>query len=217
GSDPFTSISGALDVEGDVDVYAINVCDPASFSATTYTGDDNALDTRLYLFDANGAGVTFNDDVPDGFPGDQSLTSRISGQFVPAAGQYYLAITTYNSLPLDSDGNALWNSTPFNTERAPDGPGAGGTLVSWDYTLFDTDFYNITMTGACFVGGGGNVCDPDVNQDGNSDQGDVDYLVNVVAGGPNDTGIDPDFNQDGNVDQGDIDALINVVAGGMCP
>ncbi|MFA6045717.1 MAG: hypothetical protein WC718_12105 [Phycisphaerales bacterium] len=61
------------------------------------------------------------------------------------------------------------------------------------------------------------VCDPDVNQDGNADQGDVDYLVNVVAGGPNDTGIDPDFNQDGNVDQGDIDALINVVAGGNCP
>ncbi|MFA6044996.1 MAG: hypothetical protein WC718_08435 [Phycisphaerales bacterium] len=63
----------------------------------------------------------------------------------------------------------------------------------------------------------GPACDPDVNQDGNSDQGDVDYLVNVVAGGPNDTGIDPDFNQDGNVDQGDIDALINVVAGGNCP
>ncbi|MFA6043432.1 MAG: DNRLRE domain-containing protein [Phycisphaerales bacterium] len=61
------------------------------------------------------------------------------------------------------------------------------------------------------------VCDPDLNQDGNADQGDVDYLVNVVAGGPNDTGIDPDFNIDGNVDQGDIDALINVIAGGECP
>jgi hypothetical protein len=60
-------------------------------------------------------------------------------------------------------------------------------------------------------------CDPDVNQDGNVDQGDVDYLINVVAGGPNSTGIDPDFNQDGNVDQGDVDALLNVVAGGPCP
>ena len=60
-------------------------------------------------------------------------------------------------------------------------------------------------------------CRPDVNQDGNADQGDVDYLINVVAGGPNDTGIDPDFNQDGNVDQGDIDSLINVIAGGDCP
>ncbi|MFA6045261.1 MAG: hypothetical protein WC718_09770, partial [Phycisphaerales bacterium] len=68
---------------------------------------------------------------------------------------------------------------------------------------------NVTPNGAA--------CDPDVNQDGNADQGDIDYLINVVAGGANDTGIDPDFNQDGNVDQGDVDALVNVVAGGACP
>jgi hypothetical protein len=60
-------------------------------------------------------------------------------------------------------------------------------------------------------------CDPDVNQDGNVDQDDVSYLINVVGGGPNPTGIDPDFNRDGNVDQDDIAALINVVAGGPCP
>ncbi len=60
-------------------------------------------------------------------------------------------------------------------------------------------------------------CDPDINQDGNADQGDVDYIINVVAGGDNPGGIDPDFNQDGNADQGDVDSLINVVAGGACP
>ncbi|MFA6046014.1 MAG: hypothetical protein WC718_13610 [Phycisphaerales bacterium] len=60
-------------------------------------------------------------------------------------------------------------------------------------------------------------CDPDLNHDGNVDQGDVDYLLNVVAGAPNPTGIDPDFNHDGNVDQGDVDSLLNVVAGGACP
>jgi hypothetical protein len=64
---------------------------------------------------------------------------------------------------------------------------------------------------------GGSTCDPDANQDGNVDQGDVDYLVNVVGGGANPSGIDPDFNRDGNVDQGDVDALLNVVAGGACP
>lgn len=63
----------------------------------------------------------------------------------------------------------------------------------------------------------GPVCDPDVNQDGNVDQGDVDYLINVVAGGDNSTGIDPDFTRDGNADQADVDALVNVVAGGACP
>ncbi|MFA6044479.1 MAG: hypothetical protein WC718_05805 [Phycisphaerales bacterium] len=60
-------------------------------------------------------------------------------------------------------------------------------------------------------------CDPDVNQDGNVDQGDVDYLINVIAGGPNPSAIDPDFNQDGNADQGDVDAMINTIAGGPCP
>ncbi len=60
-------------------------------------------------------------------------------------------------------------------------------------------------------------CEPDINQDGNVDQGDLDYLINVLAGGSNPVGADPDFNRDGNADQGDIDALVNVVAGGACP
>jgi hypothetical protein len=60
-------------------------------------------------------------------------------------------------------------------------------------------------------------CDPDLNQDGNVDQDDVAYLINVVGGGANPTGIDPDFNHDGNADQDDVIALINVIAGGGCP
>ena len=64
---------------------------------------------------------------------------------------------------------------------------------------------------------GAPTCDPDLNQDGNADQGDVDYLINVVAGGDNPGSVNPDFNHDGNVDQADIDSLINVVAGGLCP
>jgi hypothetical protein len=60
-------------------------------------------------------------------------------------------------------------------------------------------------------------CDPDLNQDGNVDQDDVAYLVNVVGGGGNPSGIDPDFNMDGNADQDDVAALINVIAGGPCP
>ena len=71
---------------------------------------------------------------------------------------------------------------------------------------------NVRLTGLPPV-----ACDPDVNQDGNADQGDIDYLINVIAGGANTTGIDPDFNRDGNSDQGDIDGLVNVIAGGVCP
>jgi hypothetical protein len=60
-------------------------------------------------------------------------------------------------------------------------------------------------------------CDPDVNQDGNVDQDDVSYLINVIGGGDNPAGTDPDYNQDGNVDQDDVIALINTIAGGGCP
>ena len=48
------------------------------------------------------------------------------------------------------------------------------------------------LRGSAVVGS----CDADVNQDGNTDQGDIDYLVNVIAGGENPTNINPDFNND---------------------
>lgn len=63
----------------------------------------------------------------------------------------------------------------------------------------------------------GQPCDPDMNRDGNVDQDDVTYLINVVGGGANPTDINPDFNTDGNADQDDVLALINTVAGGGCP
>jgi len=60
-------------------------------------------------------------------------------------------------------------------------------------------------------------CDADFNCDGNVDQGDVDCLINLVAGNPACACLPGDFNNDGNIDQGDVDALITVVAGGPCP
>lgn len=60
-------------------------------------------------------------------------------------------------------------------------------------------------------------CDPDLNGDGAVDSGDVDYLINVTAGGDNPESVDPDFNHDGVADQTDVEALINAVAGGGCP
>lgn len=58
--------------------------------------------------------------------------------------------------------------------------------------------------------------DPDFNQDGNADQGDITTLVDVIAGGASPSSIDPDFNNDGSVDQGDINNLITVITGGSC-
>ena len=102
------------------------------------------------------------------------------------------------------------------------------TVAQMRQAIFSTagDFVASGTTDPLFIRGygmldanvaAGTLCDPDVNQDGNADQGDIDYLINVVAGGDNPTNIDADFNHDGNVDQGDIDGLVNVVAGGACP
>ncbi|MCE7974337.1 MAG: hypothetical protein DYG92_08460 [Leptolyngbya sp. PLA1] len=60
-------------------------------------------------------------------------------------------------------------------------------------------------------------CAPDFNQDGNTDQDDLAYLIDVLAGGDNPSGRDPDFNADGNADQDDTLALLDVLAGGACP
>jgi hypothetical protein len=60
-------------------------------------------------------------------------------------------------------------------------------------------------------------CRTDLDNDGNADQNDVLYLISVVAGGENPTGIDPDMNCDGNADQDDVAVLIGVIAGGPCP
>jgi len=60
-------------------------------------------------------------------------------------------------------------------------------------------------------------CNPDLNEDGSPDQGDLAYIIGVVAGGENPSGINADFNCDGSADQGDIATIIDVIAGGACP
>jgi len=65
-------------------------------------------------------------------------------------------------------------------------------------------------------------CDPDLNWDGNVDQDDVAYLIDVIAHPPNGIpwnpcGADPDYNRDGTTDLDDARALIDVIASGECP
>ncbi|MBI1189318.1 MAG: hypothetical protein GC200_01365 [Tepidisphaera sp.] len=144
-------------------------------------------------------------------------------------------------LRVDADGNDLplsyqWTKDGVDLVNGPDFSGATTDGLTIESLSAATEgFYRVRVMNACgntmsdsalvFITGH-NVppppppppaCDPDVNQDGVADQGDIDYLIDVIAGGDNYTGIDPDFNADGVADQGDIDALINVVAGGDCP
>lgn len=129
----------------DVDMFAINITNAAGFSASTIGG--TFFDTQLFLFDSGGMGVTHNDDDPSGAGGLQSI---ITGVFVPGPGLYYLAISQYNGDP-SSAGGLIWENTPFNVERQPDGPGAGSPVISWSAAGLTVDTYAISLTGAEFA------------------------------------------------------------------
>jgi len=138
-SGALTQIVGAL-AASDVDMYCILISDVANFSATT-TGGTTA-DTQLFLFDLNGNGVTFNDDNPAG-----GLQSRITGTFVPGPDQYYLAVDRYNGNPVNAANALIWLDSPYNVERAPDGPGAPGPIANWVTVSTSTATYTIFLTG----------------------------------------------------------------------
>ncbi|MBI1191271.1 MAG: hypothetical protein GC200_11395 [Tepidisphaera sp.] len=125
-----------------------------------------------------------------------------------------------------------WRKDGSDIDTSVNPSAATATLVLNDVQETDAAMYHCVVTNACGIAtsepatlsvrAAGDpacapACDPDVNQDGVADQGDVDYLINVIAGGENPNNANADFNNDGVADQGDVDALINVIAGGACP
>ena len=158
GSGELASLAGNL-VANDVDIFKINICDLANFTATTFGG--TTADTRLFLFSPDGMGVTYNDDVPTGFPGDATLQSRISNANVTATGDYYLAVTRYQIMASDAGGNNLWiTGAPFDTEVAPNGAGAASPLAQWTGAAVTQTAvtYTVALTGACYPGAGPTQC-----------------------------------------------------------
>lgn len=129
------SISGNL-AFADVDMYLIEITDPASFLASTIGG--STVDTVLWLFSTDGRGVTCNDDtsVPQ---------SRITGTYVPHAGLYYLAISRSLRRPT-AGGEWLWVSTGVGEYR-PDGPSAFEAVATWGGNSQSGGAYTITLTG----------------------------------------------------------------------
>lgn len=122
--------------------------------------------------------------------------------------------TISSNSPISIDGTLYARATGYT-------PGLGetfdiitGSSRSGTFAVIDTKGFRVDYlpNGVRLTA----ICEPDVNEDGNVDQDDVLYLINVIGGADNPTGIDPDFNRDGNVDQDDVSALINAVAGGGC-
>lgn len=185
---------------GDADMFLIDICDAANFSATTAGGATH--DTQIWLFNTDGTGLIFNDDESATAPIVRQSTLPIGS--VSTSGQYYLAISGYNRDPVDASSALLWNNTPFDGARTPDGPGAANPVASWTGTGAGGS-YAIALTGACFVGGD---CPGDVNGDGSVGLADLATLLANFGTAQGATLEMGDLDGDGDVDLADLATLL---------
>ena len=162
GVQPLTEIVGTFAGFSDVDIYRIDIVDPANFRATT-SGND-ALDTQLFLFNSLGFGIAANDDrsVLDPECGLPSRDCWSDLGSIPglSVGTYSLAVSRYAYMPSSSSGSIfplnLVDETldPVVGLVLPTGPGAGNPLATWanisaEDALF-TD-YTVSLTGVVGV------------------------------------------------------------------
>jgi len=145
GSSPIVEIRGSLGTD-DVDMYAIYIANPANFSASTVNGA--TFDTQLWLFDADGKGVVFNDNAV-GTTGSQSRIDNSSGCLTNRPpGVYYLAISRHDRDATGCEGGLIWLSTPFRAFRCLDGAERASRVAGWLRSTAAGGDYTIFLTGA---------------------------------------------------------------------
>src|SRR6516165_2915486 len=151
-------INGVFNTIGNADnadLFQIFISDPARFSATTVGQLGTLSNTQLYLFDANGLGVYFNDDAN---AATQRSTLPAGSPLGPqTAGQYYLLITPFDWNPVGTGGRPIFQRATGADHTGVFGPvlytgqripvegyvqGPGGLPAAGSYT------YSISLTGA---------------------------------------------------------------------
>ena len=146
------SITGELEPEHDIDMFAIMIDDAVAFSAQLFS--DELIDTYLFLFDSDGTGVVANDDAPT-VP--VPLSEIPPTPYTP--GLYYLAVSgTYvgedGDLPMDGDGEFIFDPVElFTSSFAGDTvlPDSGEPVEGWNLapSVFSNKGpYEIVLTGA---------------------------------------------------------------------
>jgi hypothetical protein len=183
GSGELTAIRGTIGAANDVDVYAIYISDPSTFSATTIGG--TSLDTALWLFDEDGKGVVHNEDNPDATTGFQS---RIDNRTfcITQPGRYYLAISLFPRRAVGCNEGLIWNTTPYRAVRCPDGPESTSRVAGWSGSTSSTGTYRIFLTGAAGATAGDPAdCPPfegwDETRDGGGDAGDLPATAQLIT------------------------------------
>jgi len=151
GIGPLLRIDGSLtSADFDPDLYCIQITDPGNFSATTV--GSGLVDLSLWLFDANGNGVTH--DGADDFNGgpNAGYQASLSNVFITSPGIYFLGVSR-GGIDALSGTNEIWQDMP-TIESQPNGPGAAGQLTDWSTPGygFDNSQYAVQLTGASYHG-----------------------------------------------------------------
>lgn len=145
GTSLLETISGALSGFDDpADLFQISLTAGQSFFASTVGGAD--FDTRLFLFDANGSGIYFNDDSS----GTLQSTLPTNSSFTPTqSGTYYLGISGFDYNPVNAAGERIFPSFTdfpidvpaeniFTGVFGPTGPGGNAPLAGFDGAILNS-------------------------------------------------------------------------------
>jgi hypothetical protein len=157
GSSLLESISGTLfGFDDPADLFQISLTSGQSFFASTVGGAD--FDTRLFLFDAEGFGVYFNDDSSS-----STLQSTLpaNSSFTPTqSGTYYLGISGFDYSPVNAAGERIFPSLAdfpvdvpaeniFTGVFGPTGPGGDAPLNGFDGAILNSGgSYTIALSQA---------------------------------------------------------------------
>jgi hypothetical protein len=151
-SSAISLITGSLSSVTDIDMYKITIDDPTQFSATTSgpTGGGVVNDTRLFLLDATGRPVYFNDDLPDGST-LRSLLPAGHALSPVTPNDYYLAVAGYPKYPTDGTTN-IFSEPDFDpgfayTDIIGANPATSNAITTWAGGNGPTGTYGITVTG----------------------------------------------------------------------
>jgi hypothetical protein len=152
---PLTAITGTIAGNRDADMFQIFISDPSKFSATTVGTPGTLTDSQLFLFDADGKGVYFNDDASSNTHHSTLPAGDPHGPKTP--GLYYLLITPFDLDPVGPGGLPIFPHPGASNRTGVFGPnvfagnlleitgfevGPGGLPADQNYT------YTINLTGA---------------------------------------------------------------------
>ena len=149
-SSSLDAIVGAINFPNDADMYLIHIIDPAGFSASTdnLVTQNGVRDTMLFLFDQAGFAII----GADGTDSKVNPSEIPAGSFTGPAGDYLLAISEYELVPVNSGGRMF--TTEITGPLGLTATGGDSPISGWQQFRNPgpgAGSYQIDLTGATFA------------------------------------------------------------------